>query len=143
MHLIPRSLLLQSSVHLCFLILTLFAPLVMILGYYERRPAAHCHCKRSSQCCQLYCHSLALIPITSSSPHLPLHLIKYLSNFARGRLIPQKQSLSREAKELPTELEPKSLNEKLIEAKAVATGRTVCFRSSQEEQGRTRLNTSQ
>lgn len=104
MDLIPRPLLLLSSVHLCFLILTLFAPLVMIPGRYEQTSEVFCYCRWSSQCCQLYCRSPALVPVTSSSPHLPLHHIKYLSNFTLGRLIPQKQSLSRGAKELSTEL---------------------------------------
>lgn len=104
MHLIPRSLLLLSSVHLCFLIVTLFAPLVMISGHYEQRSEVHCYCRRSSRCCQLevafpcFDPSHFIFPSSSSAPH------QVLSNFVLGSLIPQKQSLSRGAKELPAEL---------------------------------------
>lgn len=96
--------------------LLILTPLVMVLGHYEwSRSEVHCYCRRSSQCCQLYRHSPALIPVTSSTPHPPLHHIKYLSNFALGRLIPQQQSLSRGAN-------LNKLNEKLVGAKVVAKG---------------------
>lgn len=111
-----RSLLLLFSVHLFFLILT---PLVMVLGHQWSRSEVHCYCRRSSKCCQLYCHSPALIPVTSSTPHPPLHHIMCLSNFAQGRLFLRKKSLSRGAN-------LNKLNEKLVGAKGVAklSGRT-------------------